>query len=210
MRKFFPLVGFHKMGDDQLATEAGSILTAMMANAHFSTPAPSLTVLETALEDYREKLEIARRKGSPMDTTLKSQAKAVLADVLVELGSYVKFIAKGDRAIIQSSGFLTSQDHLSGERPSAPQYVQMLNHLGGGELQLKFNKVSNAVMYEYRLAEVSADGTKGEWSDRVPVFNSVKTIIGGLTRRMEYEVQVRAINRHGISPWSQPVRQIAL
>ncbi len=210
MRKFFPLVGFHKMGDDQLATEAGSILTAMMANAHFPSPAPALAVLEAVLEEYREKLEIARRKGSPMDNTLKNQAKAVLAEVLIELGAYVKFIAKGDRAIIQSSGFLPSQDHFPGGKPSAPENVQMLNHLGGGELQLKFNKVSNAVMYEYRLAEVSADGVTGEWSDRVPVFNSVKTIIDGLTRRMEYEVQVRAINRHGTSPWSQPARQIAL
>jgi hypothetical protein len=182
----------------------------MTANTHFPTPAPALAVLETALEDYREKLEIARSNGSRMDTTLKNQVKAVLADVLIELGAYVKFIAKGDRAIIQSSGFQPSQEHLPGERPFAPQNVQMLNHLGGGELQLKYNKVSNAVMYEYRLAEVSADGVTEEWRDRVPVFNSVKTIISGLTRRMEYEVQVRAINRHGISPWSQPVRQIAL
>ena len=210
MRKFFPLVGFHQMGDDQLSTEAGSVLTSMTANVYFTTPAPALSVLETALEDYREKLEIARRRGSPMDTTLKNQTRAVLADVLVELGAYVRFIAKGDLAIIQSSGFQPSAVYVPGSKPDVPQNVQLLNHLGDGELQLKFNRVYYALVYEYRLAEVSETQEPLVWRDRQTTTNSMKTIISGLTRGVEYEVQVRAINRHGRSAWSQPARQIAL
>jgi hypothetical protein len=174
MRKFFPLVGFHQMGDDQLSTAAGSILTAMMANVYFPTPVPALTVLEAALEDYREKLEVARRRGSPMDTTLKNQTKAVLADVLVEMGAYIKFTAKGDAAIIQSSGFQLSSAHAPGSKPGVPLNVQLLNHLGDGELQLKFNPVKDALIYEYRLAEVSETNEPLVWRDRQSTSNSLK------------------------------------
>lgn len=164
MRKVFPLVGFHQMGDDELAIEAGAIKEAMTGNADFAQPSPPLSDVEADLDDYRLKLEIARRKGSPYDTTLKNQAKDKLAETMKQLGSYVNFVAKGDLALIQSAGFQPSSYGIQGV-PSDPEGLKVINGELMGELIVRFNAVKTASLYQYRYAAVPESGQEPEWSN---------------------------------------------
>ncbi len=209
MRKYFPLVGFQQMGDDQLSTAAGTIVQAMTGNANFVTPAPRLEEISTVLDDYRQKLESARKRNGSMSTTLKNQAKDLLAEQLRNLGAYVKITAAGDLAIIQSSGFKASAGYGNADTPPTPNGQRLDVGDLEGELVLRFNAVKNANIYEYRFAPVPAAGQEPDWSANLFTANSRRNVIGKLDRAREYQVQVRAVNRHGASNWSPPVRQIA-
>lgn len=210
MRNYFPKIGFHRKKDDELATDAGAIYHAMDGNDTFKAPVPPLEELGSALELYRSRLERVRATGALLDTTLKKQSRIELMRVLRDLGSYVRRIAKGDPAIIHSSGFELCADPTPGGTAGTPELVKLLHTGRTGELYLKFDAVKNAISYEYRIRIVKDDDPSTEWQDRVITHNSVKTLISGLKRKEEYEVQVRSVNRHGYSNWSEPARQIVL
>ena len=210
MGPYFPLISFSWMRDDALANKAGIILLAMSANTLFPAPSPSLTHVEAALDDFRTKLETAGRKGSQLDTTLKDQSRGRLIPLLQKLGRYVREVSEGDRAVIQSSGFTCSSDRRPGDIPEIPLHVMLRNGQLSGELKLSFSKVEGARLYEYRYAKMPATGTEPVWSDRFTTSNSRGTVISGLTRVTEYLVQVRALNNHGASDWSQPVAHVVM
>ena len=208
MRKYFPLVGFQRMGDDELATEAGAIKEAMIGNADFTQPSPPLTDVETDLDDYRLKLNVSRRKGSPYETTLKNQAKDKLAETLRQLGAYVNIVAKGDLALIQSAGFKPSSFGVQGV-PADTEGVKVVVGELMGDLIVRFNPVKAASLYQYRYAPVPQYGQEPEWSPLIVTGNSRRNVISGLTRGEEYQVEVRAVNRHGAGNWCPAVRQLA-
>lgn len=210
MGPYFPLISFSWMRDETLANKAGIILLAMSTNTLFPVPSPSLTDVEAALDDFRTKLETAGRKGSQLDTTLKDQSRDRLIPLLQKLGRYVRDVADGDPAVIQSSGFTCSSDRRPGGIPETPQHVVLRNGPLSGELKLSFGKVEGARLYEYRYAKMPVPGAEAEWSDRFTTSNSRGTVIGGLTRVTEYLVQVRALNNHGASDWSQTVAHVVI
>src|SRR5690606_1093514 len=127
MRNYFPKIGFHRKKDDELATDAGAIYHAIDGNDAFTAPVPSLEELWSALELYRSRLERVRATGALLDTTLKKQSRIELMQVLRDLGSYVRRIAKGDLAIIQSSGFEVCADPAPGRTAHTPENVTLVH-----------------------------------------------------------------------------------
>lgn len=210
MNYYFPLVGFSGVKDDELATKGRTVLQAMDGNPLFPNPVPDLSVLSDAYDDYVIRLAEARRRGSPRETTLKNQSKDVLKGLLKRLGAYVDGVADGDLAIIQSSGFEASATRTAGTVPGQPQDVRLTNGMLSGTLQLSFQNVANARLYEYRYAQMAPMGSEPEWSERIIASNSRITIIFGLERVREYLVQVRAVNNYGPGDWSNTVAQVVI
>ncbi len=210
MRTYFPLVGFSGVKDDALATKANTVLQAMDGHPLFPTPVPALATVQAAYEDYALKLAEARRRGSPRETTLKNQSKAVLIGLLKKLGAYVADVADGDLAVIQASGFDASAGQGAGTVPGQPLGVRLLNGRLASTLQLTFFQVPGARLYEYRYAQVPVGGAGPDWSDRIVTSNSRITIIAGLQRVTEYMVQVRAVNNYGPGDWSAAAMRVVI
>src|SRR5690606_40290184 len=75
---------------------------------NFETPEPSLETVTEVLNDYEQKLSMAKRRGSPEDTAAKNQARKATEQMLKRLAFYVTQMADGDLPKLLSSGFAVS------------------------------------------------------------------------------------------------------
>ena len=89
----------------ELTPVAQTIHDKMTANAAtFATPSVSMAALATLLGTYSQKLA-ARASNANADVLAFHAARAALEGGLHDLGIYVTFIAKGDAALVEKSGF---------------------------------------------------------------------------------------------------------
>ena len=74
-------VSFKSYKDAELVQKTDHILQSMTGNANFTTPAPTLAVVQTANDKYSTALGKVV-DGTKQDTILKNQARADLEDLL--------------------------------------------------------------------------------------------------------------------------------
>src|SRR5690606_29919543 len=102
------LGGFAKDSDETVLVKGKTVLLAMTGNPNFPTPEPALDAVTDVVNDYEQKLAMAKRRGSPEDTALKNQARKLTIQLLKRLAFYVSQTADGDLAKLLSSGFAVS------------------------------------------------------------------------------------------------------
>src|SRR5690606_4269378 len=100
MKKRTARSGFKHMKDQELLTFGYTVHAAMDGNAYFATPEPDLATLLISVDDFRTKMEMANRKGSPLDFSLKNDSREILIELLKQLAFYVNKTARGDLSII--------------------------------------------------------------------------------------------------------------
>ena len=80
------------------------VVTALTDNTNFTTPAPALTVVATAVDTLETKNEAAMH-GDRLAISQRKDAKIALINILRQLAAYVDNQGKQDRTILMSSGF---------------------------------------------------------------------------------------------------------
>jgi len=198
------LIGFSRMKDNELMVAANTIIGAMTNNTHFPTPVPTLQDIQDLLDDFTNKLAIARKRGSPEDTAIKGEAKVPLADALQKLGYYVNSIANGHLSILLSSGFPISSMATTPLVPLQVENVRIRDGRQSGQVRLDFAKQKGIRVYEYHYRK--ADIPDEPWSDRLTTTSSRGNIVAPLEAGFFYEFQVRAINTQGPGDWSNPAK----
>ena len=99
------IIEFSSYTAAELTPVAQTIHDKMTANAAaFVTPSISMASLATLLSTYGQKLA-ARASNANADVLAFHAARAALEGALHDLGIYVNFIAKGDAALVEKSGF---------------------------------------------------------------------------------------------------------
>ena len=83
------VIGFKDLRDDDLDTKAASIIKSITGNTNYTTPVPTLAVVQTALTAYETALTAAKN-GSPEKTAIKDQKRKDLEALLKQLGTYVQ------------------------------------------------------------------------------------------------------------------------
>ena len=83
------LGGFTKDNDETVLVKGKTALLAMTDNVNFETPEPPLETVTEVLNDYEQKLSMAKRRGSPEDTAAKNQARKATEQMLKRLAFYV-------------------------------------------------------------------------------------------------------------------------
>ena len=141
MKKRTARSGFKHMRDQELLTFGYTVHAAMDGNAYFATPEPDLTTLLAAVDDFREKMELANRKGSPLDFSLKNDSREVLIDVLKRLAFYVNTMADGALSVILSSGFRPVALPTRSVPPETPRWVTLTDYRQKGQARLDFEAV---------------------------------------------------------------------
>ncbi|NGM62670.1 fibronectin type III domain-containing protein [Sphingobacterium sp. SGG-5] len=200
-RKAKALIDFTRMKEDGLVVATNTIIGAMTDNSHYPTPTPTLADLQVVLDDFSNKLAIARKRGSPEDTALKDESKEPLKEALQQLAYYVNVCAKGHLSTLLSSGFPISSAEGPKLAPSAVENVRMSDGHQSGQVRFDFAKQKNVAVYEYQFRKVTEP--ESEWSDRYATTSSRGNILAPLEPGQRYEVRVRAINAQGIGDWSQ-------
>ena len=198
MTKAKVFIGLAKQTDPELSEYTRGILDRMVGNTRFPTPNPTLPNMETSLTDFNEAV-IAALEGNKNETILKNQKRKNLENALTLLGSYVEDNSDNDPGILTSSGFALWSAPKKVD-PATPTNLKLIDGPHSGEVIVSFKGSRAAITYLVRYTE---DMTAGNWKLSDPFFKS-KMTLQGLNVGKYIWVQVKALNKNGISEWSDP------
>lgn len=202
------LGGFSKERDEIVLVKGRTVLLAMTGNANFENPDPALETVEQVLDNYEEKLALAKRRGSMEDTAAKNKARKVVEQLLKRLAFYVTHIADGDLSMLLSSGFSVSSLPKREDVPDTITGVTLRDGKQKGQMRMDFDKNPAAKIYEYQVGRVDDQGMVDEWSEMYLTTSSKFHIIAPLEPYRRYAVRVRALNGYGRSDWSALVSHV--
>lgn len=202
------LGGFRRDSDETLLVKGRTVLLAMTDNPNFETPNPSLETVTEVLDDYEQKLSMAKRRGSPEDTAAKNDIRKVVEQLLKRLAFYVTHTADGNLPKLLSSGFAVSTLPRRDDVPAVVTGVTTRDGRQQGQLRLDFDKNHSAKIYEYQVCQIDAQGLPDEWSESYTTTSSRQNIIAPLVPFQRYGVRVRAVNGYGRSDWSEMVTHV--
>ncbi len=197
--------------DYELATLSGSVRASMTAAAEvFASPRPTLEEYGVLVDDFTTKHELVSRGGSTLENQQKKVAKAALLEAMKDLANYVNSVAKGNGAILVSSGFELAASPRSTLSPDIVSNVRLQNGRQIGQLKLDFNPVKAAYEYEYAVAHSLDTQGLPIWEDVYKTPTSRGNVIANAVSGDVYYVRVRAYNYRGWSDWSAVVSVRAL
>lgn len=203
------LSGFKRLSDEHFSTLASTVYNAMESNTYFAMPSPELEDVKDVIDEFNEKLSLARRKGSPYDTAVKNEARHELEKVLAELAFYVNKVAEGNLPVLLSSGFQVSGDSRMQYVPLRVEGVKLSDGRQSGQLVLRFDIQENIRLYEYCYAFERDEDLEHIWSEVFKTSSSSGNLIAAAIPGQYYFVRVRAINTQGVGEWSEPISMMA-
>jgi hypothetical protein len=181
-----------------LITYAGQILEAMTGNPSFSSPSPTLAVVQQAVGKLQtaEASALARTKGA---VQARDNERTALVKLLQLLGNYVQSIADADaetaEAVIKSAGLSVRKVPTRNPRVFAASQGAV-----SGSAKIVTRSAGPRTAYEWQY---SIDGGK-TWVDlpgTVKASTTVTGIAAGTTAMFRY----RTLAKTGQSDWAAPV-----
>jgi len=208
MRKSTVHISYETWDDYSLATLAGRTLSAMTDNPHFADPRPAIADYTALVEDYRNKHEIASKRGSQEQREAKDNARKSLLSAMKEMAFYVNITSDGNREMLASSGFVIVPEPKSLGYPGVVKNMRLVDGRISGEVRLLFASIRNASEYEYCYATSLDESGSPQWGELLRTTNSRMNYIGGLEPGTVVYTRVRARNRKGIGDWNDSVSLI--
>jgi hypothetical protein len=141
---------FPRLSDANLEISAQAIVLAMTGNANFTTPSPTLTVVNAAITPYSLALSAAQTRDKNKIAE-KNDARVALQDVLILLGNYVTLTAEGDRTILLSSGFPLVKERVPAPDITKPENIEVANGINSGEANVSVTAVPYAKSYVHQF-----------------------------------------------------------
>lgn len=186
--------------DAQLIVIVQTVLAALLAQAAiFTTPIPTLAIVQTALNAFMVALQDAAL-GGPAQTAIKNARRAELAALMRLLANYVGAVANGDMSILLLSGYPHQNPNPSpiGPMPKPPT-PRALQGPHSGSLIAATVPIYGAASYNWRLALASAPNV---FVQEVQTTGARVTFTG-LTPGQTYNVAVNAVGAAGPGDYSE-------
>ena len=197
-------LGFARLPDGELDNFAQGVISAMTGNAAYQSPPVTMAALQTATDDFTDKIAKAQT-GGPGDTAAKNNSRQSLLGLLRILASYVQMNCQNDMATLLGSGFQAQSTSRASSPLDQPQSLSIKNGTSG-QLVASVDPVKNTSMYEGRIK-----GADGNWLPSVFTGDSQHITFNGLTPGTVYTVQARALGGStGQSDWSDPSSHMAM
>jgi hypothetical protein len=182
----------------QFLNDSDVVLKALADNVIiYTTPAPSLPVIQTALDNLAVGIA-GMVNGGKAATINKNNLRLVANNLMRQLASYVTVACQGSMQNLVLSGFPLQKPVRTpiGVLPQ-PQGLVVSHGAQLGQLAVKVNPIFGAANYNYRLTP----NTPGA----VPVIaqSTASTyLFTGLTAGVSYKIEVNALGAAGPSDWS--------
>jgi hypothetical protein len=192
---------FNRGRDGDLVNESGKVIQDMTKNvALFPNPNPTVAALMKATEDYKVALYNAKGKDTVM-VSIKNDERALLRALLTRMAEYVTSVAKGDRTILASSGFILAR--AKGEVSKLkPIEKLMIDTETPEQAVLSVTKVKGAKAYVYQYT-VGAVGSESQWVSKT--ITEPLCVLSGLQAGIKYSFRVIAIGPGDQSVYSPVV-----
>ena len=190
--------------DSELLAKAADVISGMTNNSGFSTPSPTPETIETSRAAFLDALA-ASNSGSHQAVAYKNDKRKELEELLHDLGVYVNQTAKGDEALLLSSGFdLQKKAGPAGPLP-APENIRVQVGESAGSVELSCERVKQAVCYAVQYRNLTEPGETDIVFATKPKFE-----IDGLTTGHHYAFRILAIGTNPKRTWSNEVSSFVL
>ncbi len=191
--------------DANLIARVRVIMAAMTGNDNYPDPAPTLAVVETALNEFATAVIEADDGGKAL-TCRKNDKRKALVLLIRALACYVTAACNGDYAVLLTSGFPTHKPtHSRVGQLKAPAMLTITLGLHSGELDASVAPVPGALLYTWRV-------TTGPTRAVVKTSQSsaTYTTFAGLTPGVIYFVEANVVGTAGPSNWTGPISQMVV
>ena len=194
-----PAIGFlTKDGEAPFTDKVTTILEWMKNNPKYTTPSPTLAVVQTAFDAYKVAAADAAQ-GGVENTAIRNARRAELVSLLRQLANYVSATANGDKETLLSSGFPAQKDVRTPIGPlPAPNAPAVTQGPVTGSLTAASPPVYGASAYNWRIALASAPTVYVQTKQST----GARVTFEGLTPGQVYNIELNAVGAAGISDWS--------
>ena len=190
--------------DSGLLVKAADVISGMTNNSGFPNPSPTPETIETSRAAFLDALA-ASNSGSHQAVAYKNDKRKELEELLHDLGVYVNQTAKGDEALLLSSGFdLQKKAGPAGPLP-APENIRVQVGESAGSVELSCERVKQAVCYAVQYRNLTEPGETDIVFATKPKFE-----IDGLTTGHHYAFRILAIGTNPKRTWSNEVTSFVL
>ena len=97
-------LGFTRQPDGKVSTRGRAVYAGMKDNPNFSDPPIKLSVLKAANDDFDSAIAKALDRGK-IAFAQKKKCRAILTQILIQLGHYAEAVAGDNMDVFLSSGF---------------------------------------------------------------------------------------------------------
>lgn len=189
--------------------KARTIITALTGNPDFTTPTPTLLVINGVTDD----LETAAAKVQTTRQQLKSEVSKqneredIFGSTMSQLVGYVQSVAGEDEALIHSAGMDTKATTTKAtSAPTAPPALSATAGDHDGEIDLTWDTVP--LSKSYTIEKSGDPPTDKSWTHAGVSTRSSFTVTQ-LSPGTRYWFRVAAVGTGGQSGWSDPASKIA-
>jgi hypothetical protein len=198
---------FKKFKDADLDLVAAFIIISMKDNPNFLDPVPPIIQIEAALDIYRKALEAAKSRAS-LSVVNKNKARQVLESLLSDLALYIMSVAKGELAVLASTGFpLTKAPTPRSISDPGPVSLNKGKTSGLMDASVKPEKPAPGYLFQISSTDPAGEG-ETVWNSFGSTANKFTFI--GLTAGSKYWVRVAAVGARGQQFFSSVISQFAL
>lgn len=187
---------------------ARQIVTDMTGNTNFTTPSPTLASVTTGAGDLETAFNTAQtaRDNAKTKTATQNDKETHLDLLLSQLGHYVESTSGGNETVITSSGMqLKAHGSPIGELARVTS-LSATTADNEGEIDLHWDKVSNARSYEI---EKCADPISSTGWLHIGISTKSQYAALNLISGTKFWFRVAAVGAAGQGSWSDPVGKIA-
>ncbi len=198
------IIGFARLGKDALIMFCQNVIAMMTGNVSYTTPSPTLAVVQTALDLLTTTTQEAMT-GDRLKISARRAARRSLLSLMRQLAAYVQGHCNDDLTTLLSSGFQASRRPSSATFPVAPANPRVTAGPTSGTVYLRHQKSANAYNYTVQTA-TSATGPFTEYA----LSATTRTLIEGLTPGSTVYIRAQANGAKGSSDWSSVVSRMVM
>jgi hypothetical protein len=203
-------LGFSRQPDGNVSITGRAVYKGMKDNDKFRNPPVKLSDLKTAVDDFDHSIAQAL-DGGKKAFAQKEKCRAILVNILRQLGHYVESVAGDSMDVFLSSGFEPAGK--SGPTRAIVPRILKIKYGRSGELYVLYEAFHRQVLY-YEL-RYGPQGPGGELPD--PWMNPLQSkqarrpaLIQNLTPGTIYCFQVRVYkNDETFSDWSNTATKMS-
>lgn len=207
MSKFKAVIDLSGYQAAQLTPTAQSVHDAMLAEAAtFDDPPITMPDFQNHITTYGQKLA-ARESGASADQLAYEVARHDLESDLGELGAYVNLVAKGDQAIVNSSGFPSYDTARTADPnpPAAPTDLRLRQNSLSGSFTARYHVERGRSINEIQT-NAGDPGNEAGWKP-AGLFSGGKATLNNVVPGTVLWVRVRTVGIRGVmGAWSDPAK----
>lgn len=205
MRKKKVVLDYSGLKDDEFSTLIGKVVDCLEGHTLFTELPVAIADLKTGAELYKSRWQKASRGGSLVEIAQKNDSKKEVCDMLRKIAFYVNQVSDGTRSALLSSGLILEVDPVSTPLPAKVLNAALMDGLQQDQLKVAFDKVPNALLYEYQVADADDEQGNPVWKDSYRTGSTRGNVFAPVVRDVTYKLRVRAVNKKGAGDWSEVV-----